>query len=626
MSRKPSNLKFILRTHFRAVRSMLDSFLLSMTQEQWTLIESDCLDQPVKLLVADLLLNITQTITASLLFIQCGTTEKVSVETVQNTLGCAISNSFSLTLGEDVASSVHAELLIRLMHQDVAEGVSSALSSSNITGEAHITTPFDRLDAMVQLACQMIKRMKRRCLRVKPCTTPVPLELVSGDNFINQTNNVKKLINIEVSQIVPFSDRTTESEDWLLNLESSSETISEVNKIAQLVDKSFRCRDASGPYYEMLSKLRTAIESEIKTFFLKLNVRALLFSRLAQMKTHFQKDREGRGRKELQSIIDDIESWILTKDTVGSGSDQAGIADLEVVTKFSDLLFTYIRQKPVENRTLDLYREIQFKVKTLLVLMSWWLQSLADSHSKRLTQGLMQSAGITEPPAAQKTEPCEKANDTGPASESDHSIFDDEDDVVSESDVYTTKSEESESEKSIAHKTELCISQSVSRATCANPHTTPEHLKPEHNKDKSVLKMIVENFVFKAHRKAKSKCSTSEQHAIAERLLKSVWATVKANNIVITLNMIKHLHTDVFHQLCKNISARTLILALMFKEQEIDSIVVEAFRDHLTSPKKHKSIWKILGQLVVCDMVCAKTPSWSLMGQKWFQTNILKFF
>lgn len=93
-----------------------------MTAERWTLLKPDSPDDATKFLLTELLLEIVQAATNSILAALRKTSAVISEEQLQAKLGDKLSQSFLEAL--DISDQVSAERLTSLLAKDVGENIS----------------------------------------------------------------------------------------------------------------------------------------------------------------------------------------------------------------------------------------------------------------------------------------------------------------------------------------------------------------------------------------------------------------------------------------------------------------------------------------------------------------------
>eukprot|EP00064_Thunnus_orientalis_P021011 superscaffoldBa00006120_g21165 len=484
-----------------------------MTEDRWILLKSGSPDDTTKILLAELLLEIIQAMTNTLLATLKNTSVAISEELVEVKLGDTLSQSFAEVLDiKDRDQCDSPQRLTSLLAKEVAESVSSALSAQKSSGSGisqHITPPH-RLNNMLKHASKMLKKFAAK-IRIR---TP---------RGHRQTDEVDS----------EYEELQSESS---FQIEVVSYDISQL--IASEVFKS------STPQSKEKCRLSlTEVSSIIKTFFVKVLAKTSILRIVAQMKRKFRHESEAESSQSMQSLIDSFESLLLVENG-DKQKDQGGnelclfpryktLSGNNVVVmtnKLTEMMYCYIkygtvmpeiipkaiRRKAAARPVVDpaMYEDIRKKIRCFLALINWWQKTQAASHSDRLTVALQGTESVAQSPLKEVAE---------------------ENACLIPTPAPATKRNKKRNRKKTRSPQEVAGAQ--------------EDTMGEINK-KAVL-FLVERLVSGLYNKAKLNWTTTQPEVIIQRLFERIWAEVEGAELRITPETFEDLDKAVIKPLAK---------------------------------------------------------------------------
>ncbi len=606
-----------------SVRPLIESFFKRMTEEQWTLLKSGSPDNATKILLADLLLDIITSVSKALLTALGSTHGDVSEELVLSSLGNTLPQSFAEVLDVHQVRCVSSERLSDLIAKEVAESVNSALSATVCFAEPELhqhVTPPGRLNAMLTHVCNMLKefmaKMKILCTHRphrqrkspatsqeelsledlesadiddgcqssdKPVEPEIPEKTSSEDSSVKETaKSVQDIIMKEVSEIIePLLDDVSDSEYELLQSESSMEIEVVADEIAQIIEKvkSSEKTDMAGPSPKPKEKTKlsmTGVWDKIKSFLAKCFAKAWIHHMVAQLRNKFHKDSKVESRESIQSLMADVDSLLLTEDGEAQqgGNEVCVFRRFENISSGGDLIFTQELSDLLYRHTTDgmvpemtpaaMYADIQNRVRSFLGLMSWWLNTQAGSHSRRMTHALMDTESqapmqVPEVASVEESEPL-AITAVSPA----------------KSKVSSAKSK---------------VSSAKSKVSSAKPDA-----KARAGRYKMSVEVLMEKLVSRIFNKSKVTFNFGGPEDIIKHLVEKIWPTVEDLDFNIPAKTFNKLDKAIFKDLCKKWGCAEMVLVSMnLEEPAIEKCIASSLKDHLlTPPKQGNAIWRFL--------------------------------
>ena len=359
-------------------RPLIQTFVERMTEGRWILLKSGSPDDATKILLAELLLEIIQAMTNTLLATCKNTCVAISEEQVQVKLGDTLAQSFAEVLDmEDQDQCVSPQRLTSLLAKEVAESVSSALSARKTPGSGvnqHMTPPH-RLNNMLKHASKMLKKF---AAKIRICTPREHRQTASPTSSLQKTSLQLLLEDLEdrdynyICRSHGEELQTPEEESQTMDEEpqDAEETppqdpfVAEAAKLVQgIIEKAVSeiteplLQDVADSEYEQLQSessfdievvskdISQVIASEvktltpeskdkcrlslreasgiIKTFFVKLLAKTSILRIVAQLKRKFRHESEPESSQSMQSLVDSFESLLLMEDE-DKQKDQGG--------------------------------------------------------------------------------------------------------------------------------------------------------------------------------------------------------------------------------------------------------------------------------------------------------------
>ncbi|CAK6967610.1 uncharacterized protein LOC121898093 [Scomber scombrus] len=557
---------------------LIQTFFERITEGQWYSLTSGSPDDSTRILLAQLLLQIKQAATNTLLAVLKNTSVVISEEQVQAKLSETLIESFTKVLDmENLAECVSFKCMTQLLAKEVTEsaGINQRL------------TPQHRLDDMLchaskiletfssKMPCTPRSRRQRTSRTSSVCTTALTLEDLEDtedivqlldtteeapqDPFMTEmVNIVQAIIEIELTEFIePLLQDVADSEYELLLSEFSFDIEVVVKDIAQLIVSEVKEKVAS-PETKNEGFLKGA-GSMIRDFFVKQLIKAFIAQIVAQVKAKFHSKFEAESSQSMQSIIAIIASLFVADDgnkdeEIISGSDVTMI-----VQDLTTIIASFInngtrRPKDVRGKAATrsqvnaaMCATIQQKVSSFLALINWWRKTQATSHSTRVTLALREESS---------------SHSSGLYSvetlSSDVTLVETHSDVTSEEDEYIPAVQEDTEET---------------------------------KRNKLWVKDLLRNIVSRLVKKAKVSWTPTKSEVIVQRLYQRIWAEVEEADFRITPEFLKELSKAVLKDLVKKWgSAEALLVLMSLEEPATEKLIATCVRERLMAPVKKQSV------------------------------------
>ncbi|CAB1445362.1 unnamed protein product [Pleuronectes platessa] len=532
----------------KAIRPLVDDVFTRLTAEEWRQLKLGAPSSVTKFLLAELVMNMTSTVTSKLSAALGKEGMSMTVEKVQSSLGDALRKSLAPGGSTDSES---LDQFTKLVAEEVTERIKASRASyststqSNGPPRCHQTTP-NQLEKMVSCLCRVLKKsasdiqglFKPRLRSQK--TFDLLDKLSPGKTTSSDSDSTSRSRNSDRASTVRSSDRgTSEDVQEILKkelrdiLEHLVYEMSESDLSGLISESSLEFKAASDEIYQIISKegsvkssapSRGSESSKIPKGFWKgvgLKIKKLLAklfgtTSLLKMGTRvqkkFSKETQVQSRESLKSLMDSVESLLLT-DT----KDRVSPANASVL---SDVLYRYITADlsvatPVEETKVSvpkshrkMYSDIQERVINFLPLMNWWFSKEAGDYTQRVTSALMEIESL----------------------------------VVSHvSEVDTAKEQEA-------------------------------------SRKKTYVRLLMEQLVTRVYAKAKVNWFFGEQKDITKKLFEKTWAEVQDIDFDVSPKTIDKLLKAVFKDLCKTWGCpEMLLLSIRQKEPENETFLCHRF-------------------------------------------------
>ncbi|KAK2920719.1 hypothetical protein Q8A73_000204 [Channa argus] len=415
------------------VRPLIESFIANVTPEQWTLLRSGELDEDTYVILAELLLDCLSYISKDLV----ESLQSSQLQSDEYVLGSDLRNSISQTFSEVMnIKCVISEELTMLIVKEVTETISSALSSREGSEEPVIARkpPVIRLHIMVYYASIIFQAFANTPL---PCTKRdgnIVLEVEVESDESEQDNEpptqsvapgisltalsqafqseIGKYVN-EIKQTVLFN--LTDSEQTLLQAESSLDIRFVADDLAKLIAQSLKGRDSAAPTPKTKRRSRVCKDRvllKLKTFLVRYLLKSSMLYALIQLKARLIQPSTAESKDSMCSFMDSVEFLVLrdidennkgaNEESVFSKLEEMFSGERETLSKeLTDLLYTDLKIRSMQSSSevlLDdtLYAAIGAKVECCLDLTKWWLNTRAAPQSEDVIHAVMANHPLEE--------------------------------------------------------------------------------------------------------------------------------------------------------------------------------------------------------------------------------------
>ncbi|KAK2920728.1 hypothetical protein Q8A73_000213 [Channa argus] len=416
-----------------AVRPLIESFVANVMPEKWTLLRSGELDEDTHFVLALLLLKCISYISKDLV----ESLQSSQLQSDEYVLGSDLRNSISQTFSEVMnIKCVISEELTTLIVKEVTETISSALSSREGSEEPVIARkpPNTRLNIMVYYASKMFQAYANTPLPCPKRDVNIVLELeVESDEFQQDSEPptqsvepgisltalsqafqaaINKQVNV-IKQSVLFS--LTDSEQTLLQAESSLDIQFAAADVARLIVQSLKGRDSAAPTPKTKRRSRVCKDRvllKLKTFLLKYLLKSSMLYALIQLKARLIEPSTAESKDSMCSFMDSVEFLVLrdidennkgaNEESVFSKLEEMFSGERETLSKeLTDLLYTDLKIRSMQSSSevlLDdtLYAAIGAKVECCLDLTKWWLNTRAAPQSEDVIHAVMANHPLEE--------------------------------------------------------------------------------------------------------------------------------------------------------------------------------------------------------------------------------------
>ena len=609
-------------------RPLIQTFVGRMTEDRWILLKSGSPDDTTKILLAELLLEIIQAMTNTLLATLKNTSVAISEELVEVKLGDTLSQSFAEVLDiKDQDQCDSPQRLTSLLAKEVAESVSSALSAQKSSGSGisqHITPPH-RLNNMLKHASKMLKKFAakirirtprghRQTVSQTTSLEKTSLELLledlenkdfdsicsshgeelqtpeeepqdaeeepPQDRFVAETAKVvQEIIERAVSEITePLLQDVVDSEYEELQSESSFQIEVVSYDISQLIaSEVFK---SSTPQSKEKCRLSlTEVSSIIKTFFVKVLAKTSILRIVAQMKRKFGHESEAESSQSMQSLIDSFESLLLVengdkqKDQGGNElclfpryKTLSGNNAVVMTNKLTEMMYCYIKYGSVMPEIIP--KAIRRKAAACPVVDP----AMYEDIRKKIRCFLALINWWQKTQAASHSDRLTLAlQGTESVAQSPLKEVAEENACLIPTPAPATKHNKKRNRKKTRSPQEVAGAQ--------------EDTMGEINK-KAVL-FLVERLVSGLYNKAKLNWTTTQPEVIIQRLFERIWAEVEGAELRITPDKFEDLDKAVIKPLAKMWGCAThLLISINLQEPQAEKVITNYLYHHLTAKKR----------------------------------------
>ncbi|CAB1453240.1 unnamed protein product [Pleuronectes platessa] len=537
------------------IRLQIESFFTKLTAEQWNLLKSGTPDDATRLLMAELLLNMTSSVSSDLV-----TARGHEDINVQSSLEDALRQSLSPV---SLTKSVVLDQLTELVAEEITDRLNSRLTASSTSGpstsgpstsrprQCHHTSA-DKLEKMVQSLCKVSNKyssdieglIKEKTIVSRTASSSGPSgsdRSRTSDHSVSSSGTseaVQEIIGKEVSDIMEsLVDEMSESDLSGLIYESSLEFTAAKEEIYQIIseEESVKLSDPSRSSKSSKSnkKFWKGLGKNIKKLLTKVFATAWMLKIVAQVKKSFKKKTKVQSRESIKGLLDSVESLCLT-DTRGEGvkvsSQRVQIVSPEnfsiLKQELTDVIYKFITAEDLEvsvsvpESQRETYAAIEEKVSNFLRLMNWWFTNQADESTDRMTSALMEMESIKGSPVLE------------------------------------------------INRTE----------------------EPAVSREKMYVRLLIDQLVTRVYAEAKMDWYGGGPADLTRHLFEKTWAEVKDLDLDTFPGVINVLHKAVFKDLCKTWACpEMLLLSICNKEPEVETRIAASMKRHMS--KKTRLLW-----------------------------------
>ncbi|CAB1421073.1 unnamed protein product [Pleuronectes platessa] len=311
------------------IRLQIEELYTKLTAEQWQLLKSETPDNVTRFLLAELLLNLTLSVSSDLLAAHGHKDLPFTAESFLSSLGDALRQSLepgSLTKCHQTSANklenmVHCVCKVLKTSAVDIEGLFKPTPRGQRTFELPRGKPTSSLsDSSSSSSGSDIPTSSESTVHSSDCRT---------------SEDVQEIIGKEVSDIIEsLVDELSESDLSELISEASLEFQAASDEIYQIVSEEESIKTSDPSRGSKFSKIWKAVGKKIKKLLAKLFATTSLLKMGTRVQKKFSKEIQVQSSQSLKSLMDSVESLLLT-DT----KDRVSPANASVL---SDVLYRYI--------------------------------------------------------------------------------------------------------------------------------------------------------------------------------------------------------------------------------------------------------------------------------------------
>lgn len=601
---------------------IIQAFIEKLTEDQWKSLTSASPTNVTNILVAEMTLNIIDTVTESMMANFSSTRSSECLEDVIPGLDDLLEQSFCLALHIKHADE-SLKCLTKMIRQENQENL-NALNASPEPCDVnqHITSP-SRLNRMVCCINELLRKVGAKVTSVfhsskdrekdgeeevkeQEQEEEVALEDENVDRWISP-DSVQEKIRKELSDIsTSLMENVSADEFKGLEFVSSEEIESMGKEVALLASKevegkrSFKC-----------------LRNQLKLMFAKCFLRVWLCRLVAQLKKKHQEITV----ESCESIVEQLTPQLLN-DLQGQDENSSS---LKVKSKYitgAKVLVLTQRLTPLlsiqpsssippdsdekgpagETQLVpyakgEIYKDVRRQSWICTVLMKWFLKTVVKGLGAGLKHSILKKkpgVSIAEPSGTD----CEAAEATEEAklSEPPYEL------------IATLISEEAEPEDaSVILETRHCDEQPAEAA--ASEHQDKGRQSPDLEEDfkTSYVKTFIQKVVF--HVCAEARVRFGNKCNVSEGIFERVWAEVKNDNMYVTPRTFKNLDKKIHQCLCRRFQPLELMCLMTLQDPSVTELFVSLVKQRLMTPPQEPSIQRFFSSVakVLCNG-CKKNP------------------
>nr|XP_019965577.1 PREDICTED: uncharacterized protein LOC109644599 [Paralichthys olivaceus] len=531
-------------------RFQTENFFSKLTAEQWNLLKSETPDSDTKFLLAELLLNLTSSVSMDLVKEHGHSHLPLTPESVQASLGDALRQGLA---PGSLEKSVSLDQLTDLVAEEITERVNSHLSecstSAGSTGptQSHMTAP-NKLEEMICCVCKVLISAPNieELFKPKLCsqkTFDIIDELPQWETSTldssctdRSISSVSRVSSKDVSEItVPLVDEVFESVlTELLSESFSPESKSISDEISEIVseENSVKTSESSRSSKSLKSdSFWKGVGKKIKEVMSKVFATVSMIKMGAQVRKDVMEETNVERRESIKPVMDSVEALVLTEmEPTNSPESVKALKEELSVVLYNFVTNGNLKMSPgavmtdvVPEAHKKMYMEIQEKVFSYLLLIGWWFLIQAGDNTNKVTSVVTETESITESP-------------------------------VSEND-------------------------------------SAKYL--EESRKKKYINLFINLLVTRVYAKAKVDQSCYDPRDVTQNLFEKTWAEVQDfdADFEISPEIIVNLQKPVFKDLCKKWSCpEMLLVAICKKEPEVERSIATSMKSNMS--KRSRAFFK----------------------------------
>ncbi|CAB1427210.1 unnamed protein product [Pleuronectes platessa] len=416
----------------KTIRPLIDNVLSNLTAEDWRQLKLGAPNNGTRFQLAELVMNMTWTVSSKLLATLGNEGMPVTVEKVKSSLG----NALCFALGSSTNSATFDQFT-ELVSEEVTERINASLHSHSTSTQSsgppqsHQTTP-NKVETMVSCLCSVLKES---VLDIKSLFKPRVHSQKTLDllNKLSQGKTTSTSSDSDSTSYSRYSDSKSSSESTVRSSDSEDseavqdifmkefrdimelfvDEIAESDLIGLISESSLEFKSAADEIYQKIRKEESVQSSDscrgskfskspkgfwkgvgqkIRKLFLKLFATASMLKMGTEVRKKFCKGTKVQSSESVKSLMDSVGSLLLTETKNRVSPENAPV--------LSNVLYRYIIYGTLEANPADLtkvsvpkslrkmYADIKERVTNSLPLMNWWFSKVAGDYTKRVLTGI----------------------------------------------------------------------------------------------------------------------------------------------------------------------------------------------------------------------------------------------
>lgn len=601
---------------------IIKAFIEKLTEDQWKSLTSASPTNVTNILVAEMTLNIIDTVTESMLANFSSAKSSECLEDVVPDLDKLLEQSFCAALHIKHADE-SLKCLTKMMRQENQENL-NALNASPEPCDVnqHITSP-SRLNRMVCCINELLRKVRAKVTSVfhsskdreKGSEEEVKeqeqedeaLEDENMDKWISP-DSVQEKIRKELSDIsTSLMENVSADEFKGLEFVSSEEIESMGKEVALLVSQEVEGKRSF-----------KGLRNQLKLIFSKCFLRVWLCRLVAQLK---KKHQEEITVESCESIVEQLTPQLLND---LHGHDESS-SSLKVKSKYitgAKVLVLTQRLTPLlslqpsssippdsdvkglagETQLVpyakgEIYKDVRRQSWICTVLMKWFLKTVVKGVGARLKHSILKKkagASITEPSGtdSETAEATQAADPSEPPYELTSTLISGEAEPEDTSVILETRSREE---------------QPAEGATSEHQDMGGQSTDSEADFKMSYVKTFIEKVVF--HVCGDARVLFGNKYKVSEGIFEKVWAEVKNDNMYITPRTFKNLDKKIHQCLCRRFQPLELMCLMTLQDPSVTELCVSLVKQRLMTPPQEPSVQRFFSSMAkfLCKG-CKKNP------------------